>query len=79
MNTFIVYDENGKIIFAQSGTAEVQDAGVIFEEIPEGYYPESVNVETKELVLEKRPPTKEEQQIEALNQAVLGLMDMMNV
>ena len=74
MQTFI-YSETGSIIMSTSQTGYGKISSVEAE-IPNGYYPKSVNPETGELILEKIEETVEEKQqkeIDALKEQVAAL------
>lgn len=65
MKTIVIYDDNGEIYMTQSGdnvTAE-NGANITETEIPDGFYPSSVNPDTKEVIFAEIPKTKEQQDI----------------
>lgn len=80
MKTIVLYDNNGKIYMTQSGedvTAE-NGANIVETKIPAGFYPSSVNPDTKEVVFTEIPKTKEQQKIEELEtriNTILGIKE----
>ncbi|WP_315080127.1 hypothetical protein [uncultured Clostridium sp.] len=64
MKTLIIYDNEGYIIFQQTGSYRVPEGGIQYLEADLELYKnkilKSVNVETKELVLEDIPKTQVE-------------------
>lgn len=80
MKTIVIYDNNGKIYMTQSGDDVTAGNGVNITEaeIPEGFYPSSVNPDTKEVIFAEIPKTKEQQDIAALKaqmNALLGVSE----
>ena len=72
MKTIIIYNDLGKIYMTQSGDNITVDNGIniIESEIPEGFYPNSVNPETQEVIFSEIPKTKEQLQIEELQKQI---------
>lgn len=72
MKTIIIYNNTGKIYMTQSGDDVTASNGVniIEAEIPEGFYPSSVNPETQEVIFSEIPKTKEQLQIEELQKQI---------
>lgn len=77
MKTIIIYNDLGKIYMTQSGDNITVDNGIniIETEIPEGFYPSSVNPETQEVIFSEIPKTKEQLQIEELQKQIDILME----
>lgn len=80
MKTIVIYDNNGKIYMTQSGedVTDENGANIIEIEIPDGFYPSSVNPDTKEAVFTEIPKTKEQQKIEELEtriNTILGIKE----
>lgn len=76
MTTLILYDDSGRVVMAQSGdnvTAE-NGANITETEIPEGFYPSSVNPDTKEVIFAEIPKTKEQQDIADLKAQMKALI-----
>ena len=64
MKTIVIYDDNGEIYMTQSGNVTAENGANITEtEIPDGFYPSSVNPDTKEVIFAEIPKTKEQQDI----------------
>ena len=59
--TIIYNKSNGKVILMMSETIEVVSS--VVSDIPEGFYPSSVNPDTKEVIFAEIPKTKEQQDI----------------
>ena len=80
MKTIVIYDNNGEIYMTQSGDDVTAENGVNITEteIPEGFYPSSVNPDTKEVIFAEIPKTKEQQDIADLKaqmNALLGVSE----
>ena len=73
MNTFIVYDENGKVILTQVGGIFPSEVFPKTEDIPDGKEVSSVNVETGEVVLRDIPQSETEKRLEELEAQVAAL------
>ena len=73
MNTFIVYDENGKVILTQVGGVFPSEVFSKTEDIPDGKEVSSVNVETGEVVLRDIPQSETEKRLEELEAQVAAL------
>ncbi len=62
MKTLIIYDNTGFIILKQTGTYRVPEGGIQYLEVDSELHKnkiiKSINVETKELVLEDIPKTQ---------------------
>ena len=75
MKTIVIYDNNGKIYMTQSGDVTAENGANITEtEIPEGFYPSSVNPDTKEVIFAEIPKTKEQQDIAEIKAQLNALM-----
>lgn len=76
MKTIVIYDDTGNIYMTQSGddvTAE-NGANIVETEIPEGFYPSSVDPDTKEVIFTEIPKTKEQQDIAEIKAQLNALM-----
>lgn len=78
MKTIIIYDNTGFILMTQAGTYRVPEGGIQYleVEIPEGKRPVSVNVKTKEPVLEDLPKSETELLQEKIAQLENDLADL---
>ena len=75
MKTIVIYDDNGEIYMTQSGNVTAENGANITEtEIPEGFYPSSVNPDTKEVIFAEIPKTKEQQDIAEIKAQLNALM-----
>lgn len=59
--TIIYNKSNGNVILTMSETIEAVSS--VVADIPEGFYPSSVNPDTKEVIFAEIPKTKEQQDI----------------
>ena len=73
MNTFIVYDENGKVILTQNGGTFPTEIFVKTVDVPNGREVSSINVETGEVVLRDIPQSETEKRLEELEAQVAAL------
>ena len=62
MKTTIIYTTTGRILMTTSETG-IGLVSAIEAEIPDGFYAESINPETKEPVLAEIPKTEEQQKL----------------
>lgn len=62
MKTTLIYTTTGRILMTTSETS-LGAVSTLEAEIPEGFYAESVNPETKEPVLAEIPKTEEQQKL----------------
>ena len=62
MKNTIIYTTTGRILMTTSETG-IGVVSAVEAEIPDGYYAESVNPETKEPVLKEIPKTEEQQKL----------------
>lgn len=72
MKTIIIYGNNGKIYMTLSGEDITIENGVNITEteVPEGFYPSSINPDTKEVIFSEIPKSKEQLQIEELQKQI---------
>lgn len=62
MKITLIYNDSGRILMTTSETS-LGAVSAIEAEIPDGFYAESVNPETKEPVLKEIPKTEEQQKL----------------
>lgn len=72
MKNTIIYTTTGRILMTTSETS-LGSVSALEAEIPEGYYAESVNPETKEPVLAEIPKTAEQQRLDELAAQIAAL------
>lgn len=75
MNTFIVYDQNGKVVLTQIGGIFPSEVFSKTEDIPNGKEVSSVNVETGEVMLQDIPQSETEKRLEELEAQVAALTE----
>lgn len=68
-----VYDQAGNVFFTREGTAFPESVAMAICEVPDGYYVESVNVETGEPVLAEIPKTDIDARLAALEAQVAAM------
>lgn len=74
MKTLVIYDEKGNVLMTRGGESENPvDVSCIVKDIPDGYYVESVNTETKEPVLKEFPKSDTDRRLEELEAQVAAL------
>ena len=67
MKILIIYDETGRVLLTSSGDIkEPKAVNFAVDDVPEGYYVESVDPETWEPILKSIPKTLMEQRLEEL-------------
>ena len=73
MKNTIIYTAEGRILMTTSET-DLGTVSALEAEIPNGYYAESVNVETGEPVLKEIPKTEEQKRLSELEAKVAALI-----
>ena len=70
--TIIYNKSNGNVILMMSETIEAVSS--VVSDIPESFYPSSVNPDTKEVIFAEIPKTKEQQDIAEIKAQLNALM-----
>lgn len=82
MKTLLIYNKNtGEILFTQSGGTELEDNILtnLFCEVPDGKIIKSVNIETKEPVLDDIPKTDIEKLQEQVNNLAQANAELISI
>lgn len=75
MKTLLIYDNSGVIWVSITGNYSTPDGLPYIEsEIPDGYYAESVNVESKQPVLKEFPKSDTDRKLEELEKQMAAIL-----